>query len=94
MAVELRTYLEKQLSHPLPASVIFDFPSIESLAKQILEILYPTSETPEVKEIAIGNKNTISAQEHESNVDNLTDAQISALIDGELSSLTTHKEQK
>ena len=94
MAVELRTYLEKQLSHPLPASVIFDFPSIEFLAKHILEILYPTSETSEEKEIAIGNKNAISAPKHESNVDNLTDAQISALIDGELSSLTTHKEQK
>jgi hypothetical protein len=56
--------------------------------------LYQTSETSKEKEIAIGNKNAVSTLEYESNVDNLTDAQISALIDGELSSLTTHKEQK
>lgn len=95
MAVELRTKLEQQLAFVLPPSTVFDFPSIEQLANHIISLLYRHSQASTEQnssDSVISNHST-----HQSTplnqVDSMTDAEISALIDGELSSLSAQKER-
>lgn len=94
MAVELRTKLERQLAYPLPPSTVFDFPSIEQLATHILSLLFGDAKTeahiPLQEEVIHNTTPSIEP----SQIDGMSDAEISALIDGELSSLSAQKEQK
>lgn len=94
MAVELRTKLERQLAYPLPPSTVFDFPSIEQLANHILSLLFSDTkkevQIPLQEEVARNATPSIEP----SQIDGMSDAEISALIDGELSSLSALKEQK
>ena len=94
MAVELRTKLERQLAYPLPPSTVFDFPSIEQLATHILSLLFGDAKTeaqiPLQEEVIRSTTPSIEP----SQIDGMSDAEISALIDGELSSLSAQKEQK
>ena len=94
MAVELRTKLERQLAYPLPPSTVFDFPSIEQLANHILSLLFGEGKTeahvPLQEEVIHNTTPSIEP----SQIDGMSDAEISALIDGELSSLSAQKEQK
>lgn len=94
MAVKLRTVLEKQLSHSFASSVIFDFSNIESLSKHVYETLYPDENSTNTK-VDITQKKTVNVGvTPENSVDDLTDAQILALIDDELSTLHAQKEWK
>jgi acyl transferase domain-containing protein/acyl carrier protein len=94
MAVKLRTVLEKQLSHSFASSVIFDFSNIESLSRHVHDSLYPDENRTSAKG-DVSQKKTINvAVAQENPVNDLTDAQILALIDDELSTLNAQKDQK
>jgi hypothetical protein len=91
MAVSLRTRLEQQLNCKLAASTIFDFPSVEQLTNYLLSLLFedPQSAAPldsKSDEKSITSVNTPESQNE------LSDSEIAALIDGELSSLTNKKD--
>jgi short-subunit dehydrogenase/acyl carrier protein len=93
MAVALRTRLEQQLGCKLVASTIFDFPSIDQLTKYLLSLLFsevkasPESEAQIIRPSI--QKVDIPAAENE-----LSDLEIAALIEGELSSLVAKKDVK
>jgi acyl carrier protein len=94
MAVKLRTVLEKQLSHSFASSVIFDFSNIESLSRHVHDSLYPDENRTSAKG-DVSQKKTINvAVAQENPVNDLTDAQILALIDDELSTLNAQKDRK
>jgi malonyl CoA-acyl carrier protein transacylase/acyl carrier protein len=94
MAVKLRTVLEKQLSHSFASSVIFDFSNIESLARHVHDTLYPDENSASAQG-DVSNKKVLQVGVAQENpADDLTDAQILALIDDELSALHAQKEQK
>ena len=93
MAVSLRTRLEQQLGCKLVASTIFDFPSVERLTKYLLSLLFTEEKiskenVAQVPQAAITHTQT-SAIENE-----LSDIEIAALIEGELSSLTAKKDAR
>lgn len=94
MAVELRSRLEKQLACKLPPSTIFDFPSIEQLSKYLLSLLFEESKAAnESKTLEQGaNLDQTIPDVHAGAT--LTDSEIAALIDGELSSLIAQKDKK
>jgi|LauGreDrversion4_1035100.scaffolds.fasta_scaffold00100_2 acyl transferase domain-containing protein/short-subunit dehydrogenase/acyl carrier protein len=91
MAVALRTRLEQQLGCKLVASTIFDFPSIEQLTKYLLSLLFTEVKTSQALESPVTQpsikKVAVHTQENE-----LSDAEIAALIEGELSSLNAKKD--
>ena len=93
MAVSLRTRLEQQLGCKLVASTIFDFPSVERLTKYLLSLLFAEeklSKDSEPKSPQTVLTNTPApATENE-----LSDSEIAALIEGELSSLTAKKDAR
>ena len=51
MAVQLRNRLDAGLSlaRPLPASLLFDYPTIEAIKNYILELLFPAMRAPAAK---------------------------------------------
>jgi len=47
MAIEFRTRLESTFKSPLPATLAFDYPSIEALAAYLEEVLWPAAKDAE-----------------------------------------------
>lgn len=93
MAVALRTRLEQQLGCKLVASTIFDFPSIEQLTKYLLSLLFAEVKTSQAVAAQMIRpsiqKVDVPAADNE-----LSDLEIAALIEGELSSLNAKKDAK
>ena len=93
MAVSLRTRLEQQLGCKLVASTIFDFPSVERLTKYLLSLLF--TEEKLAKEHVAQTPQTAMTQTQTPAIENeLSDSEIAALIEGELSSLTAKKDAR
>lgn len=93
MAVALRTRLEQQLGCKLVASTIFDFPSIDQLTKYLLSLLFAELKTSQAVDAAVTQQPV--QKDEELAIDNeLSDLEIAALIDGELSSLVAKKDLK
>ncbi len=93
MAVSLRTRLEQQLGCKLVASTIFDFPSVERLTNYLLALLF--TEEKVSKDIEPKSPQTLMPQAPVPAVENeLSDSEIAALIEGELSSLTVKKDAR
>ena len=89
-AVELKGRIETQLGCALPPSVVFDYPNIEVLAGHLLEQLFPAAPGPD----PIGLTGKVAAapmaEEAQAQIDvhQLSDTQIAAFIDDELTALT------
>jgi acyl carrier protein len=93
MAVALRTRLEQQLGCKLVASTIFDFPSIDQLTKYLHTLLFSEVQaSPEVEAQVI--RPTIQQVDTPVVESELSDLEIAALIEGELSSLAAKKDGK
>jgi acyl carrier protein len=91
MAVSLRTRLEQQLNCKLAASTIFDFPSVEQLTNYLLSLLFEDPQPAAPLDGKSDEKSITSVNTPESQ-NELSDSEIAALIDGELSSLTNKKD--
>ncbi len=71
-SVELKTALEQAFAMPFPASMLFDYSDMRSLARYLNELLVPnTDETQE-------NLNNNESEEIMSNVENMSDEQAEA----------------
>ncbi len=93
MAVALRSRLEQQLGCKLVASTIFDFPSVNQLTKYLMSLIFteaqPSQEIETQKpQASITNVQALAVENE------LSDSEIAALIDGELSSLTAKKDAR
>jgi acyl carrier protein len=93
MAVSLRTRLEQQLGCKLVASTIFDFPSVERLTKYLLSLLF-TEEKVSNEHVAQTPQAAMTHTQTPAIESELTDSEIAALIEGELSSLTAKKDAR
>jgi acyl carrier protein len=93
MAVSLRTRLEQQLGCKLVASTIFDFPSVERLTKYLLSLLF-SEETLAKDQVAQTPQPAMTHTQTPSIENELSDSEIAALIEGELSSLTAKKDAR
>ena len=93
MAVSLRTRLEQQLGCKLVASTIFDFPSVERLTKYLLSLLF-TEETLAKEHVAQTPQTAMTHTPTPALENELSDSEIAALIEGELSSLTAKKDAR
>ena len=93
MAVSLRTRLEQQLGCKLVASTIFDFPSVERLTKYLLSLLF-SEETLAKDQMAQTPQPAMTHTQTPSIENELSDSEIAALIEGELSSLTAKKDAR
>jgi malonyl CoA-acyl carrier protein transacylase/acyl carrier protein len=93
MAVSLRTRLEQQLGRKLVASTIFDFPSVERLTKYLLSLLFTDEKLS--KDVETKSPQTEMAHAPAPMIENeLSDSEIAALIEGELSSLIAKKDAR
>ncbi len=93
MAVSLRTRLEQQLGCKLVASTIFDFPSVERLTKYILSLLF-TDEKLAKEHVAQTPQTAMTHTQTPVIESELSDSEIAALIESELSSLTARKDAR
>jgi short-subunit dehydrogenase/acyl carrier protein len=93
MAVALRTRLEQQLGCKLVASTIFDFPSIDQLTKYLLSLLFSEVKASQAAEARM-MRPSIQKVDMSAADNALSDLEIAALIDGELSSLNAKKDAK
>jgi NAD(P)-dependent dehydrogenase (short-subunit alcohol dehydrogenase family)/acyl carrier protein len=84
MAVELRNTLARSTGHPLPATLLFDYPTLDGLADQLMRVLSLDAE-PTAGSTTISASATASAQ---SAVAELTDDEAEALLLRELDSST------
>lgn len=94
MAVELRSRLEKQLGCKLPPSTIFDFPTIEQLSKYLLSLLFDDSKQDNQMTTRQPASDPGIASKEIGAGTALSDSEIAALLDGELSSLIAPKDKK
>jgi len=93
MAVSLRTRLEQQLGCKLVASTIFDFPSVERLTKYLLSLLFTDEKL--AKEHVVQTPQTAMTHTQTPVIESeLSDSEIAALIESELSSLTAKKDAR
>ncbi len=78
MAVELRTLLSAglELNQPLPATLIFDYPSIDDIARYLQKIALPGDETPSAAKPAPEMTVKLNAAA----IEDLTDEEIEALL--------------
>jgi len=83
-AVELKGRIEAQLHRPLPPSVVFDYPNAEALAAHLLGLLFPDAQPDAPAFAAIEESPSHSRAE----IQQLSDAELAALIDDEFTSLT------
>ncbi|MBD9358029.1 type I polyketide synthase [Methylomonas albis] len=86
-AVELKGRIEAKLQRSLPPSVVFDYPNVEGLAAHLLELLFPTARQDQPVASAI-EQTEESARSSRAEIQQLSDAELAALIDDEFSSLT------
>lgn len=93
MAVSLRTRLEQQLGCKLVASTIFDFPSVERLTKYLLSLLF-TDEKLAKEHVAQTPQTAMTHTQTPVIESELSDSEIAALIESELSSLTAKKDAR
>ncbi len=93
MAVSLRTRLEQQLGCKLVASTIFDFPTVERLTQYLLSLLF-TEETLAKEHVAQTPQTAMTHTPTPALENELSDSEIAALIEGELSSLTAKKDAR
>ena len=82
MALELRNRLQLGLGIPLASTLTFEYPTIEALAEYLLKETFP-KELP--KELSSENKKT---NQYIAEVKNLSEAELLALVEQELSILT------
>ena len=88
-AVELRNRLQTSLEQPLPATLIYDYPTLATLSIHLLERLVPASE------LLAGNSSQISSSvdredavfEADQSLDNLSESELEALLLEELEKL-------
>ena len=89
-AVELKGRVETQLGCPLSPSVMFDYPNIEALTSHLLEQLAAMTPERNRREPAGKGVAVVAIEESpaQTDVHQLSDMQIAALIDSELATLT------
>jgi acyl carrier protein len=86
MAVELRNAIAAAMAQSLPASLVFDYPSIERLAEFMAAQLLPrTSDRAPAPADAEARKWEVVAD----GLENLTDEQMAALLASQLAALTS-----
>jgi acyl carrier protein len=78
MAVELRNSLGQDLGASLPATLLFDYPTLEALAGHVEKLIAPPNESPK------HNGTGQTAMVADTDVKNLTDAEAEALLLAEL----------
>ena len=91
MAVELRTLLRNGLGleSDLPATLIFDFPTVDDIAAYLREYLNPPGQPliSEAKENSTGEINEPAAMPSSARIDDLDDAEIEQLLKAKLDML-------
>ena len=90
MAVELRTLLRNGwLESDLPATLIFDFPTVEDIAAHLREYLHPPGQplTSAAMENSTGEVNELAAMPSSAGIDDLDDAKIEQLLKAKLDML-------
>jgi len=94
-AVALRSRIEQQLSCELAPSTIFDFPSIELLTHRLLEMSFAdVNSLSDSKRGDAPTQSSVPVSVVGNPVADLSEDELMALIDGELTSLITRKESK
>jgi hypothetical protein len=84
MAVELRNALSLSLDRSLPATLLFDYPTVEALAAFVAQELQPAEPpAPVTPAIVETNRDAWLAE-----IEQLSDAEIEALLDEELAKAT------
>ncbi|TAN66396.1 MAG: type I polyketide synthase [Methylobacter sp.] len=90
IAVELKERIAAQLAYPLPPSVVFDYPNAEALAAHLLDLIFPAAQQDESSlQTFVPAKE--SAGHNQAEIQQLSDAELAALIDDEFTSLTKHE---
>jgi acyl transferase domain-containing protein/NADPH:quinone reductase-like Zn-dependent oxidoreductase/acyl carrier protein len=82
MAVELRNLLGRELDQKLPATLLFDYPTVAGLSQFLLKRLFPTVEerpaAPRTPALAVTV--TLQTEETLARIESLSDAEIEALL--------------
>jgi hypothetical protein len=79
MAVELRNALGPAIGKPLPATLLFDYPTLESLGGYLGRLLIPADEAADVTPAGAAERGPDA-----SGIDELSDAEAEALLLEEL----------
>lgn len=88
-AVELKSKIEALLNYQLIPSAVFDYPNAEALAAYLLDRLFPeTSQVNNSENTAISSVRQSSVNHSQTEIQQLSDDELAALIDDEFTSLT------
>lgn len=88
-AVELRNRLQTSLQQPLPATLIYDYPTLATLTRYLMDRLIPLSKNPTPQ--APNASSPVHAEnislEVDSSLDNLSESELEFLLLEELDKL-------
>jgi acyl carrier protein len=94
MAVQIRAQVQQLLGRELPTSLCFDYPTITSMSEFLLRELFPEDEKIQPLKAANGAPRTVPAARTttsngtlDGQVQELSDEQITALIEDEMKAL-------
>jgi hypothetical protein len=85
MAVELKSRLENGVKHPLPATLTFDYPTIEALTNYLAREVLALEQPQELRPIA-SNGDEKHAEEY-AELEQLAPDDVKALLDQELAAI-------
>ncbi len=87
MAVELRNKLSNLVNHPLPATLLFEYPTVRALAGFLVTILFPSLASPVLEqEIAFPTSPTEQGSET-ADLEQMTEEEIAALLIQKISNI-------
>jgi acyl carrier protein len=91
MAVELRNSLAQDLGESLPATLLFDFPTIETLAAHIEKLIAPPATLELPRQNGVAHTSLTADVADVTDVKDLTDAEAEALLLAELEDMKRKK---
>jgi acyl carrier protein len=80
MAVELRNKLSRLVGQPLPATLLFEFPTVRTLAGRLETILFQTLASPEVEQEKPITPPLIEQAPGTTDLDQMTEEELAALL--------------
>lgn len=84
MAVELKDTLEQQLNLTLDATIVFDYPNLNTLTKHLISLLDSEQSHPEKTTVKPELINSHQTNDSHSDLDDLTDDEVAKLIEKEI----------
>ena len=80
MAVELRNKLSRLVGQPLPATLLFEFPTVRTLAGRLETVLFQTLASPEVEQEKPIKPPLIEQAPGTTDLDQMTEEELAALL--------------